>query len=95
MSKEEQYPNTYTLLKPVKFGSETVTEIRYKEPTGKHVRKVKIGPNANSLVMGDYMDVFAAVADVPAPVIDLLSPADCVEIIGLVESFFTSGQATG
>lgn len=92
MAQENKYPHEMRLKKPVQHGSELIEVIRYREPVAKDIRKVKIGPAAEKMELGDLLDIFALISDQSPVVIGQLSAQDSYEAVGIVNGFFPDGQ---
>ena len=90
--EKNTYPHVYPLKKPVQLGSETITEINYRDAVAKDIRKMRVGPAAEKMELGDLLDIFTSICDQNRVVIDKLSPADCFAVTEIVNGFFPDGQ---
>lgn len=83
------YTETIPLKKPVQAGSEQVTEIKFKKPIAKDLRKISVDPK-----LGDILDLAQRLSDQPMFVIDSLEMEDAQKVIELVSGFLGIGQTT-
>ena len=68
------------LEKPIKWGEDTIKELRLEEPKAKHIRDLSTNPK-----MGEMLDIVAKLAGEADSLIDELSMADattCTEFFG-------------
>lgn len=79
-----------TLKVPLKYGSETITELELKAPVARDFRDMPLEPK-----YGDLMDVAAKLCNQPPSVIDQLSPVDMSEVLLKVGEFMGTGPKTG
>lgn len=78
------------LTKPIKFGEETISELKLREPEGKDFRQIEsVKPFAMVL------DLAAILSGVPASVIDRLNAADTMAVMDKVGGFLPDSQKTG
>lgn len=78
------------LIKPIKFGEETITMLKLREPVGRDFRGLDA---TNPFTM--MLDLAAVLSGVPASAIDQLSAADTMVVCEKVGSFLPASQATG
>lgn len=81
---------TLKLKKPVKLGSEEITELVFREPVAKDLRSLPLNP-----MMGDMLDLVARLSGVLPAAIDNLSIEDATAAIGVVGNFMAASPATG
>lgn len=86
----EAKDNTIPLVKPVKFGEETITELRIREPVGRDFRT--LDPRQP---MGMVLDLAAILAGVSPKVIDQLGAADTMAVFEMVSGFLPASPKTG
>lgn len=89
---------TYTLKEPVQYGSETITELNFQKPRGKHLRGLTIktaGDGGVIFSLGDMMDLAGRLATVAPSVISELGADDVMEVMGIVGGFIGAGPETG
>lgn len=79
-----------TLLEPIAFGSETITELKITRPKGKHLRSMPMDPN-----VGDFLDLAGKLTGYPPSVMDELDAEDVTQVAEAVEAFLDGGQKTG
>lgn len=79
-----------TLSKPVQFGSETVSELVFREATARDFRELPMEPR-----IGDFLNVAARLCGQVPAVMDMLSPSDMSEVIAVVGKSWAPGQGTG
>lgn len=70
----------YQLKDPIQFGSEKITELRFKEVRAKYLR----GMPLNNPTVGHALDVAALLSGQPAAVLDELSGEDLQEVSRIV-----------
>lgn len=85
------YPFTLELKHPVQFGSQIITEIHYRRPKAKDLKRIK----PEQLETGDLINLFASISDQDPPVIDELDAVDILVAVQLVGGFLAPGQETG
>ena len=73
----------YQLKTPIQFGSDTITELRFKELRAKHLR----GMPMNNPTFGHALDVAAQLCGQPPAVLDEMSPEDFQEVARIVGFF--------
>lgn len=78
------------LSNPIKFGSEEIKELTFREPKGKDMRSLPIPPNS-----GDLLDLAGKLCAQPNSVIDELSGPDVMKVLEIVGGFIQGGQQTG
>lgn len=81
---------TIKLRKPIKSGSETITELVLREPRAKDLRKFPMTPN-----MGDMLDLAGKLAGQPPHVMDDLHVQDLTEVAEAIGNFMHVGPVTG
>jgi len=79
-----------TLKKPVQFGSESISELEFREATAKDLRDLPLEPK-----VGDFLNVAAKLCGRTPSEMDLLSPVDMAEVIAVVGNAFAPGPETG
>jgi hypothetical protein len=87
----EGYPFSLTLKHPFPFGSRQVTEIRYRRPKAKDLKKIR----PDQLETGDLINLFASISNEQPPVVDEMDAIDTMSAIALVSNFLAGGQETG
>lgn len=80
----------YKLEKPIMHGSETISELTFREPVAKDLRALPVDPKT-----GDLLDLAAKLAAQPPSVIDKLSIPDAVKVLELVGNALGVGLETG
>lgn len=80
-----------TLVTPVKFGSETITELTIKKPRAKEMRVMPAGKPT----MDDMLNLLGKCAAQPTPVIDALEIEDMTAAIEVIGGFLPSSPQTG
>ena len=88
------YPLKYDLKVPVEFGSKTITEINYRNPKGKDIKKIKMDASGE-MGIDVILDLFARISDQPPPFFDEVDVKDCLKLMGLASDFFVGGPQTG
>lgn len=81
---------TYTLKYPIEFGSETITELKFSRPKGKHLKQ--IGQN---ITLGDIMIIASKISGVSPRVLDELDAADYQSVAGIISDFLDNGPENG
>lgn len=76
---------------PVQQGEETISELRFKPVTAKHLRSLPL----QNQKLGDLLDVAQAASDQPPSVFDKLSFEDFQKVIEYVGKFAPNSQETG
>lgn len=79
-----------TLKKPLQFGSETISELEFREATTKDFRDMPLEPK-----IGDFLDVAGKLCGRLPAEMNLLSPTDMMAVIGIVGNSFAPGLETG
>lgn len=85
--------NETTIVKletPITFADEVITEIKFRRPVAKDLRKFSLAPS-----VGDFLDLAKTLGDALPQVIDQLSFADTWAVVGALANFTASGQVTG
>lgn len=87
-------PKTHkmTLKAPIEWGTETVTELEFREPKAKDFRKFPMNP-----AFGDVLDLMAALctrSDGPV-LMDELSVEDLMAASEMIGDFIPGGRETG
>jgi len=88
MEKDE--PITLILKKPIAFGSETITELKIREPVAGDLRDIPMDPKN-----GHMLDLLGRLSNKPAAIINRLSIPDMAEAMGIVGKFISGGPGTG
>lgn len=78
------------LKRPLKWGDETITELVFQEPKGKHLRKLPAEPNT-----GDILNLGAQLCGQPTALIDELHAGDAGEVCKVVGKLLSDGLETG
>jgi len=78
------------LKKPIAFGSETISELTFREPKALDMRMLPLKPTT-----GDILDLATRLAGQLPSTMNDLSMEDYQQVMGVVGGFFTSGQETG
>lgn len=88
-----ELPYTLTLIDPVKFGSEEITELVFgRKPIAKDLRGIRLG----ELDKGDNIILLTArLTNQPPSVVDQLSFADVAACGEVVSGFLSVGPRTG
>ncbi len=82
---------TITLQEPIKWGSETITELTLRKPKAKDLRRFPTQPTT-----GDILDLAATLSGRPSAVIDELDVPDMLEICEVIgKRFLRSTPVTG
>lgn len=79
------------LKKHITFGSQTITELRFREPKTGDLRGIPL----QALMSDHLMNVAGKVCGQPSTIIDELSIADALEIGALIADFLPDGLVTG
>lgn len=82
---------TYQLKKPIKYGSETITELVFREPKAKDFRAMPV----EGQTIGHILDLAAKMCGQAPSVIDELSAKDLEGVSEIVEAFTDAGPETG
>lgn len=85
-------PKTLKLKEPIQFGSETITELRFRAPKAKDLRPL---PAEGPKTQGDSIDLAGRLCGQPSVVMDELGLEDLAEVSSIIEAFMPSGPATG
>lgn len=64
------------LTKPVKFGSQEISELEFMEPTGKDMAMLK-----NEMTWGDLLQIAAKLCNQPLRVMHVLGAKDCRNVV--------------
>jgi hypothetical protein len=75
---------------PIKFGTETISELKMRPGKAKDFRDLPIEPK-----LGDYLNVAAKLCGQPPSVIDELDPTDLAEVMSAVGKLMGNGRAPG
>lgn len=78
------------LTKPIKFGEETISELKLREPVARDFREL----NATK-PFGMMLDLAAILSGVPASAIDQLNAADTMTVCNKVGAFLPDAPKTG
>lgn len=78
------------LTKPIKFGEETISELKLREPVARDFREL----NATK-PFAMILDLAAILSGVPASAIDQLSAADMMVVCDKVGGFLPDSRKTG
>lgn len=81
-----------TLDDPVKFGSETITEVKVSKPKWKHYKLLKPGPNGE-IDLENLTEVASKITGLNMPQLDLFDPGDMFKVLGAVAFFMQPGAA--
>lgn len=73
---------TVKLTEPIKFGSETIAELKFRKPKAKDFRGLKM-----PLSMGELLDLAGILSAQPKPVIDELGLDDTKKVLEVVGNF--------
>lgn len=79
------------LREPIQFGSELVSELRFRRPKAKDFRRIKSDGHDFDMIL----TLAGRLCGQPSQVIDELGLEDMQEVIELVGGFMPSGLATG
>ena len=83
----------YKLTEPVPMGSETVTELEFRKPTGKDLRGMAGDPTGYTL--GTFLDFASDLTGEPPAVFDALCLEDTMAVVAIAGGFIASGRPTG
>jgi Phage tail assembly chaperone proteins, E, or 41 or 14 len=84
-----------TLAKPVAVGSETVTELNFREAVvAGDLRGIKMRSLAD-MTVDDVLKIGGRLCAQPDPVMNALCMDDVAELFKLVNDFLSGGQKTG
>jgi hypothetical protein len=81
--EEEQglvFPHRFKLQAPIKFGKETIAELVFQKPTGKHFRSLPARPST-----GNYLDIGMQIALRPQLVGNMLCTGDTFAVSRFVQ----------
>jgi len=78
------------LKEPIKFGSETITELVFIKPKAKHMRGMPSKPS-----VGDCLDFAGKICGRPSVVMDELSIEDMNAVMAVISDFLEAGPKTG
>ena len=83
---------TLKLDYPIKWGEETISELKFNRPKGKHIRHVTTSPT-----IGELLDIAAKCCDHDSGsvIIDELDACDATKVADMVGDFLEGGQKTG
>lgn len=88
-----EFVKTIKLRKPVKRGdSEIITEIKFKELTGKMIKKLSV---SSKQTIEDWIPVAVAASGVNSDVFDKMGATDLMEVVGYLGESLDDGQPTG
>ncbi len=79
-----------TLTKPIKFGEETLRELKLREPVARDFRDLE-----TTKPFAMILDLAAILSGVPASAIDQLCAADMMVVCDKVGGFLPDSQKTG
>jgi hypothetical protein len=83
----------YTLMVPIQFGSETITELTIREKVvAGDMRGIEMRQRP---LHDDIMKLAGRLTGQPDPVIQAMAFADYIEVANLVAGFIDPGPATG
>lgn len=95
MSEEKRekptWPKVYTLLEPIEFAGETITEVKIRKPTGKDMRVVPTDPKT----LDPLISFAARMAGLSSAEMDLLDARDVMGILDLVNDFLGGSLPAG
>lgn len=84
--------NVLKLETPIEVGTDTVTELRFNEPTvlqiekcGMPLRYSEVGLTIDPAVCSKYISVLA---EIPPSTVRKMSPKDFMRAVGIVSAFF-------
>lgn len=89
---DKNYVARITLGKPIKFADETISELKFVEPTARHFYKVQ-GDSENTFAV--ILDVAAACAGFPPSALVEMSGPDVMKVVNKFGPFVMDGQETG
>jgi len=78
------------LKEPIKFGSETITELVFIKPKAKHMRGMPQAPGVS-----ECLDLAGRLCGQPSKAMDELSIPDMNEVMGVIASFLGNGPVIG
>ena len=78
------------LREPIQFGSETITELKFKKPKAKHFRKLSTSDG-----MDATLTLASKLCDQTPSVLDELSVDDMAEVIEVIDGFLPDSLKTG
>jgi hypothetical protein len=81
----------YTLIKPIKFGSQTITCLTFREPIAKDFRRFPL----QNQTADDIFKIAASLCGQPDVVMDELGVEDMAGVGALAIDFFPNGLLTG
>jgi hypothetical protein len=85
-------PVAVRLRVPIQFGSETITELTIRPPTGKDFRKLL---TQTGYELDTVLTLAGRLSGQPDAVIDRLGGDDLAEVFAIVSGFMPAGPATG
>jgi hypothetical protein len=87
---EREVAEKYTLLKPVDFGDERITEVSFYEPIGKDIRTMPMGIPS----MDEVMKLCVMISTIPSNgVLDRFSRADVQGVLKVTMGFLGDGDS--
>lgn len=84
-------PVKIKLANPVKFGSETISELEIREPKAKDFRDMPV-MNQN---VGHFLAIAASLSGHPPSLMDELSFTDMQRVVEVMQNFLEAGPKTG
>lgn len=78
------------LKEPIKFGSDTITELVFIKPKAKHMRGMSNAPGVS-----ECLDLAGRLCGQPSKAMDELSIQDMNAVMGVISDFLESGPAIG
>lgn len=84
--------HTLKLKFPIKDGSETISELKFRQATAKDMGKLKMGGDQR---LEDYFWMASRLTGQRTDVIEKLSPYDILEVAGYLGECMGDGQPTG
>jgi len=74
----------YTLVHPVMFGSEEITELEVTKPTPKILKKYDM----SNLTMGEQIKLASDCTGKPSPLIEILDLIDYMGVVNILTDWF-------
>ncbi|MEO1700324.1 MAG: phage tail assembly protein [Planctomycetota bacterium] len=91
---EPEIVHTLTLRKPIKFGSETISELRFREAIGKDMDELPAG--GGDITMGAFRRIGARLCGRSPAELDGLHPKDALEVVRITDQLLGGdGPPTG
>lgn len=87
-------PVTVTLVYPIKFGEQTITELKFRPLTGKEMR-LSSGSARDLFAQSTLLEYAGILSGQPLHIIDLLQGVDAIEVIEAITGFFIASRKTG